>query len=124
VAKLIDVYPSDVLGTMGGYQMLLTGDILRGKFRNSLSNPEPMVPNRVSHLEFELGDKNHTFHTGHRIMVQIQSSWFPMFDRNPQTFVDIYHARESDYQEATQKIYRSPANSSRIQLTVRKKAVP
>jgi putative CocE/NonD family hydrolase len=124
VAKLIDVYPSDVLGTMGGYQMLLTGDILRGKFRNSLSNPEPMVPNRVSHLEFELGDKNHTFLKGHRIMVQIQSSWFPMFDRNPQTFVDIYHARESDYQEATQKVYRSPANSSRIQLTVRKKAVP
>jgi hypothetical protein len=124
VAKLIDVYPSDAPGTMGGYQMLLTGDILRGKFRNSLSKPEPMVPNQVAHLEFELGDKNHTFLKGHRIMVQVQSSWFPMFDRNPQTFVDIYHAKESDYQEATQRVYRSPGNSSRIQLTVRKKATP
>jgi putative CocE/NonD family hydrolase len=124
VAKLIDVYPSDAPGTMGGYQMLLTGDILRGKFRNNLSKPEPMVPSQLSHLEFELGDKNHTFLKGHRIMLQVQSSWFPMFDRNPQTFVDIYHAKESDYQEATQKVYRSPGNSSRIQLSVRKKAVP
>jgi len=122
VAKLIDVYPSDAPGAMGGYQMLLTGDILRGKFRNSLSKPEAMVPNQVSHLEFELGDKNHTFLKGHRIMVQVQSSWFPMFDRNPQTFVDIYHAKESDYQAATQRVYRSPAQSSKIQLTVRRKA--
>jgi len=121
VAKLIDVYPSDAPAAMGGYQMLLTGDILRGKFRNSLSKPEPMVPNQISHLEFDLGDKNHTFLRGHRMMVQIQSSWFPMFDRNPQTFVDIYHAKASDYRAATQKVYRSPPHSSRIQLTVRKK---
>jgi len=121
VAKLIDVYPSDAPGGMGGYQMLLTGDILRGKFRKSLSKPEPMVPGQVSHLEFELGDKNHTFLKGHRIMVQIQSSWFPMFDRNPQTFVDIYHAKDSDYRTATQRVYRSPSNASKIRLTVKKK---
>jgi putative CocE/NonD family hydrolase len=122
VAKLIDVYPSDA--PMGGYQMLLAGDILRGKFRNSLSKPEPMVPNQIAHLEFELGDKNHTFLRGHRIMVQIQSSWFPMFDRNPQTFVDIYHAKESDYRAATQRVYRSAAHSSRLRLTVLKKNTP
>ena len=124
VAKLIDVYPSDALAPMGGYQMLLTGDILRGKFRSNLSKPEPMVPNQIAHLEFELGDKNHTFQRGHRIMVQIQSSWFPMFDRNPQTFVDIYHAKESDYRVATQRVYRSAARSSRIRVTVLKKASP
>jgi putative CocE/NonD family hydrolase len=124
VAKLIDVFPSDAPAPMGGYQMLLTGDILRGKFRTSLSKPEPMVPNQITHLEFELGDKNHTFQRGHRIMVQIQSSWFPMFDRNPQTFVDIYHAKESDYRAATQRVYRSAQNSSRIRLTVLKKEAP
>jgi putative CocE/NonD family hydrolase len=118
VAKLIDVYPSTAPGTMGGYQMMLTGDILRGKFRNSLAKPQPFVPNQISHLEFELGDKNHTFLKGHRIMVQIQSSWFPMFDRNPQTFVDIYHAKDADYRAATERVYRSPTNSSRIQLHV------
>ena len=88
--------------------MLLAGDILRAKFRNSFSRPEPMVPNKVVKLVFPLGDRYHTFLKGHRIMVQIQSSWFPMFDRNPQKFVDIYHARDEDYQKATQKIYRSP----------------
>jgi putative CocE/NonD family hydrolase len=121
VVKLIDVYPSDAPGAMGGYQMLLAGDILRGKFRNSLSKPEPMVPNQVTRLEFELGDKNHTFLKGHRMMVQVQSSWFPMFDRNPQKFVDIYHAKESDYQKATQRVYRSRDHGSRIQLTVLRK---
>jgi predicted acyl esterase len=106
---------------MGGYQMLLTADVLRAKFRNSMSKPEPLVPGQISHLEFDIGDKNHTFLKGHRLMVQIQSSWFPMFDRNPQTFVDIYHAKESDYKAATQRVYRSRAHSSRIQITVRKK---
>ncbi len=120
VAKLIDVYPNDAPGTMGGYQMMLTGDILRGKFRNSMAKPQPFVPDQISHLEFELGDKNHTFLKGHRIMVQIQSSWFPMFDRNPQTFVDIYHAKDADYQAATERVYRSPTNASRIQVHVLK----
>ena len=121
VAKLIDVYPNDAPGTMGGYEMLLTGDILRGKFRKSMSKPEAMVPNQVSHLEFELGDKNHTFLRGHRIMVQVQSSWFPMFDRNPQAFVDIYHAKDADYRAATQRVYRSPTQSSHLRVNVLKK---
>jgi putative CocE/NonD family hydrolase len=121
VAKLIDVYPNDAPGTMGGYQMLLTGDILRAKFRNNPSKPEAMVPGKVTHLEFELGDKNHTFLKGHRIMVQVQSSWFPMFDRNPQTFVDIYHAKDSDYQSATQRIYHSPTQTSSIRVHVLRK---
>ena len=100
VVKVIDVYPGDYPDSepnpqnvhMGGFQMLLAGDILRGKFRKSFSNPEPMVPNRPTGLDFTLGDKYHTFLKGHRVMVQVQSSWFPMFDRNPQVFCDIYHA--------------------------------
>jgi putative CocE/NonD family hydrolase len=115
VVKLIDVYPGDAPDPkpnpqnvrMGGFQMLLAGDILRAKFRNSFSKPEPMVPGQVTRLEFPLGDKYHTFLKGHRIMVQVQSTWFPMFDRNPQKFVDIYHAKDEDYQKATQRIYRS-----------------
>ena len=103
---------------MGGYQMLVAGDILRGKFRNSLSDPQPMTPDEVTKLEFSLGDKYHTFRPGHRIMVQIQSSWFPMFDRNPQTFVDIYHAADSDYQRATHRVYRSRQFASHLTVPV------
>jgi uncharacterized protein len=123
VVKLIDVYPADAPEPMGGYQMLLAGDVLRGKFRNSLAKPEPMVPNQVTPIAFELGDKNHTFLKGHRMMVQVQSSWFPMFDRNPQKFVDIYHAQNSDYQKATQRVYRSRDRGSRVELTVLKKMI-
>ena len=126
VVKLIDVYagnapdpkPNPLNVRMGGFQMLLAGDILRAKFRNSFTNPEPMVPDKISRLEFPLGDKYHTFLKGHRIMVQVQSSWFPMFDRNPQKFVDIYHARESDYQKATQKIFRSAQSPSYVTVHV------
>ncbi len=126
VVKLIDVYPGNAPDPqpnpqnvrMGGFQMLLAGDILRAKFRNSFTNPEPMVPDKVTMLEFPLGDKYHTFLKGHRIMVQVQSSWFPMFDRNPQKFVDIYHARESDYQKATQKIFHSAQSPSYVTVSV------
>ncbi len=126
VAKLIDVLPPDQPDPqpntynvrMGGYQMLVAGDILRAKFRNSLSKPEPMIANQVTKLEFSLGDKYHTFRKGHRMMVQIQSSWFPMFDRNPQTFVDIYHARPSDYRRATHKVYRSREYPSHLTIPV------
>ena len=126
VVKLIDVYPGNAPDPqpnpqnvrMGGFQMLLAGDILRAKFRNSFTNPEPMVPDKITRLEFPLGDKYHTFLKGHRIMVQVQSSWFPMFDRNPQKFVDIYHARESDYQKATQKIFRSAQSPSYVTVNV------
>ena len=129
VVKVIDVYPGDYPDPklnpqnihMGGFEMLLAGDILRGKFRNSFSHPEPMVPGRATKLDFTLGDKYHTFLKGHRIMVQVQSSWFPMFDRNPQVFCDIYHAREADYQKATEKVFRSAKLASHVSLSVLKK---
>ncbi len=129
VVKVIDVYPGDYPDPkpnpqrvrLGGFQMLLAGDILRGKFRNSFSNPEPMVPDRATKLDFTLGDKYHTFLKGHRIMVQVQSSWFPMFDRNPQVFCDIYHAKEADYQKASEKIFRSAQLASHVSLSVLKK---
>jgi uncharacterized protein len=118
VAKVIDVYPGDLAAPMGDFQMLLAGDILRAKFRASMSAPEPMVPGRPTTLTFTLGDKYHTFLKGHRVMVQIQSSWFPMFDRNPQTFVDIYHAKPADYQTATHRVFRSVAAPSFVTLPV------
>ena len=126
VAKLIDVYPGDAPDPvpnpqqirMGGFQMLLAGDIQRAKFRNNPSTPEPLVPGEVTTLAFSIGDKYHTFRKGHRVMVQIQSSWFPMFDRNPQRFVDIYHAKDSDYQQATHRVYRSRQQPSFLSLPV------
>lgn len=128
VVKLIDVYPGDAkdptpnpaLVHMGGFQMLLAGDILRAKFRTSFSKPTPMVPNAVTKLDIPLGDKYHTFLQGHRIMVQVQSSWFPMFDRNPQTFVDIYHAKPGDYKKATQRIMRERGAPSFVEVGVMK----
>jgi uncharacterized protein len=126
IVKLIDVFPGDARDPepnprkvrMGGYQMLLTVDIFRAKFRNSFSTPEPMVPNQVTRLAFDLGDRYHTFLKGHRIMVQVQSTWFPMFDRNPQTFVDIYHAQPSDYRAAAERVYRGGKTASRLMLPV------
>jgi putative CocE/NonD family hydrolase len=125
VVKLVDVFPDNTPDPqptqsnvrMGGYQMLLAGDLLRGKFRDSLSDPKPMVPDRVTRIEVPLGDRCHTFLKGHRVMVQVQSSWFPMFDRNPQTFVDIYHARPSDYRKATERVYRTARWPSYLTVT-------
>jgi uncharacterized protein len=126
VVKLIDVYPGDAPDPspnplnvrMGGFQMLLAGDILRAKFRNSMSAPEPMVPNQPARLQFGLGDKYHTFLKRHRVMVQIQSSWFPMFDRNPQTFVDIYHAKPDAYKKAEHTVFRSASRPTFVTLPV------
>jgi uncharacterized protein len=126
VVKLIDVYPGDTPDPqpnaagvrMGGYQMLLAGDILRGKFRGSFSDPRPMVPGKTTRIEVPLGDRYHTFLKGHCVMVQIQSSWFPMFDRNPQTFVDIYHAKPSDYVKATERVFRTKASPSYVTVGV------
>jgi uncharacterized protein len=133
IVKLIDVLPGSVTfaGRGGprmdpdfiklrGYQMMVRGDVFRGKFRNSMSKPEPFVPNQVTKVEYVLNDIFHTFKKGHRIMVQIQSSWFPMIDRNPQTFVDIYHAKESDFQKATQRVYHSATQSSHLKLLIMK----
>jgi putative CocE/NonD family hydrolase len=115
VVKLIDVYPDDAPDNqpnptgmkMGGYQMLVRGEPMRARFRNSFEKPEPMAPNKVEKIEYAMPDVNHTFLKGHRVMVQIQSSWFPLVDRNPQKFVNIYTAKESDFQKATQHVYHS-----------------
>ncbi len=126
VVKLIDVFPDSTADPdpnptgvkMGGYQMLVRGEPMRAKFRNSYSVPEAMTPGKITKIEFTLPDVNHAFLRGHRIMIQIQSSWFPLVDRNPQKFVDINHAKESDFQKATQRVYRSGANTSRVTVSV------
>jgi uncharacterized protein len=126
VVKVIDVYPDDSRDPkhnpreirMGGYQRLVRGEIMRGKFRNSFAKPEPFVPGRVTRVEVALPDIQHTFLKGHRIMVQVQSSWFPLFDRNPQTFCDIHAAGEKDFRKATQRLYRSRRFPSGITFRV------
>jgi putative CocE/NonD family hydrolase len=132
VVKLIDVFPGDVPDNepnnpnnpnwagvrMGHFQMLLAGEVFRAKFRKSFEKPEPMVPGEITPIEFDLRDRNHRFEKGHRIMVHVQSSWFPVIDRNPQTFVDIYKAQEEDFQAATQRIYRSAKNPSYLKVNV------
>lgn len=124
VVKLIDVFPGDTPANgrgveMGDFQMLVAGEVFRAKFRNSFREPEPMIPNQVTHLEIDLRDRYHAFRKGHRIMVQVQSTWFPVVDRNPQKFVDIFTARESDFQKATQRLYRSARYPSHLILQVK-----
>jgi putative CocE/NonD family hydrolase len=122
IVKLIDVYPNDYPDPnpnptgvrMGGYQQLVRGEVMRGKFRNSFEKPEPFMPGEPTVVKFKLPDVCHNFRAGHRIMVQVQSTWFPLVDRNPQTFVDIYSAKESDFQKATQRVYHSKAMPSRL----------
>src|SRR5690606_1046815 len=99
---------------MGGYQQLVRGDVMRGKFRESLEKPQPFKPGQAAAVRFALPDVYHTFRAGHRIMVQVQSSWFPLVDRNPQTFVDIYSAKASDFKKATHRVFRSPEQASRV----------
>jgi putative CocE/NonD family hydrolase len=124
VVKVIDVFPDDFSYTekddypMGGYQMLVRGEVMRGKFRNSFEKPEAFTPNKVEHVKFELPDIAHTFRKGHRLMIQIQSSWFPLVDRNPQKFVNIYEANDSDFQKASIKIYHNSKNASSLILPV------
>jgi len=128
VVKVIDVFPDDELNPqpnpndieMGGHQMLVRGDIFRSKFRNSFKKPEPMIPNEVTEIKFNLNDVCHTFLKGHKIMIQIQSSWFPLFDRNPQTFVNIYNAEESDFKKATQRVYHTTKFPSKISFNILK----
>ena len=127
VVKLIDVFPDDApdpepndtkLVHWGGYQMLVRGEPMRARFRNAYERPEAMAPNQPTRLEFVMPDASHTFRKGHRVMVQIQSSWFPLVDRNPQKFVDINRAREADFQKATQRVYHAPRLRSAVRLTV------
>jgi predicted acyl esterase len=93
---------------------------MRGKYRNSFEKPEPFVANKVSTVKFSLPDVAHTFKKGHRLMIQVQSSWFPLADRNPQKFMNIYEANETDFQKATIRIFHDGANSSNIMLPVLK----
>ena len=115
---MISPTPNPTQVRMGGYQQLVRGDIIRGKFRNSLEKPEPFEPNRPTRVRFTMPDTYHNFRAGHRIMVQVQSSWFPLVDRNPQKFLDIYHAKESDFQKTTQRVFRTKEMPSRIQVLV------
>jgi uncharacterized protein len=124
--KLIDVYPVKLPDPdpnptgvhMGGYQQLVRGEPFRAKFRRSFEKPEPLTPNQPTALNFSLPDINHTFRRGHRIMVQIQSTWFPLTDRNPQKFLNIQDAKPEDFQKATERVYRGGAQGSSIVLPV------
>jgi hypothetical protein len=139
--KLIDVYPTDYpdskldevkpedrskaradVGaptfTMGGYQQLVRGEPFRGKFRHSFEKPEPFTPGKVEEVDFNMQDVNHTFRRGHRIMVQIQSSWFPLTDRNPQTFVNIPDGKPADFVKATERVYHAKGQASGIVVGV------
>jgi hypothetical protein len=137
--KLIDVYPADYGDNqkegeeerekprsdvdvpefaMGGYQQLVRGEPFRGKFRHSFEKPEAFTPGKVEEIHFTMQDVNHTFRRGHRIMFQVQSSWFPLTDRNPQTFVNIPDAKPSDFVKANERVYRSREQASGIEVGV------
>jgi hypothetical protein len=135
VVKLIDVYPENykdpdagvdvgkhVTGEtpvfMQGYQMLVRGEPFRAKFRNSWEKPEPLVPGQITDVDFTMQDVNHTFLKGHRIMVQVQSSWFPLVDRNPQVFEDIAKAKPEDFVKATETVYHQADAASGVELMV------
>ncbi|WP_439516622.1 CocE/NonD family hydrolase [Sediminibacterium sp.] len=123
VVKLIDVFPDNFTYekdngyVMNGYQMLVRGEVMRGKFRNSFEKPEPFVPNKPTRVKYELPDVAHTFKKGHRLMIQVQSSWFPLVDRNPQQFMDIYQTKDNDFKKATIRLYH---NDSKIILPILK----
>ena len=133
--KLIDVYPENypdpedtprgnkrILDEpplhMGGYQQLLRGEPFRAKFRNSWEKPEPLTPGKETEIDFTMPDLFHTFRRGHRIMVQVQSSWFPLTDRNPQTFTDIPNAKPEEFQKATEQIFRQKDAASGVEVLV------
>ncbi len=125
--KLIDVYQPDFPNPepnpahiqMGGYQQLVRGDVMRARFRNSFEKPEALEPGKVTRIEFTLPDVLHTFRRGHRVMVQVQGSWFPLVDRNPQTFVpNIAWATPADFRPSTQRVYRSGAAPSGLTVQV------
>jgi len=133
VVKVIDVYPdgygaedlagdpdawSPPVNVLGGYQQLVRGEVMRGKFRNSLTTPEPFVPGQPTLVAFTLNDVCHAFRKGHRLMVQVQGSWFPLVDRNPQVFLDINAARDEDFRPAEQRLHRSRFLASHVELPV------
>ena len=126
VVKLIDVFPDNYPNPvpnpknviMSGYEMLIRGEIFRARYRNSYEKPEAMEPGKVTEIKYDMPDVAHTFKKGHRIMIQVQNSWFPLVDRNPQKFVDIYTAKDSDFQKATIRIYHDVQNPSSVKVSV------
>ena len=121
VVKVIDVYPDEVAvdTPMGGYQLMISADIFRGRYRESLDNPKAITPDKPLLYKWALPMANHVFLPGHRIMIQVQSSWFPLYDRNPQTFVpSIFWAKPGDYRKATQRLYHAPSQASFVELPV------
>ena len=130
VVKLIDVHSDDSKSldghdvAMAGYQELVRAEVMRGKFRNSLAQPEAFVPGEATHLRFSLPDVCHSFRPGHRIMVQVQSTWFPLVDLNPQVFTDIYHAKAQDFRTATQRVFHHDDHASQLRLSVLRGALP
>jgi hypothetical protein len=121
VVKLIDVFPEEVASEpeLGGYELMISAQILRSRFRDHVDNPKPISPNKVLSYRFEMPALSHTFLPGHRIMVQVQSSWFPLYDRNPQQYVDsIFWARPDQYRKATVRIYQGGATMSAVELPV------
>jgi hypothetical protein len=126
VVKFIDVYPGDFPNPepnpadvkLGGYQQLVRGDVFRGRFRNSFEKPEPFEPGKATRIEFTMPDVCHTFRRGHRLMVHVQSSWFPLVDRNPQKFMNIPTAKPEDFQKATQRVYRTGSAASSLTVEV------
>ena len=126
VVNLIDVFPDDTADPdpnpshihMSGYQQLVRGEVMRGRYRNSYEKPQPFEPGKVTKIQFTEPDVNHTFRHGHRIMIQVQSSWFPLVDVNPQKFVNIYTAKPEDFQKASQRVYYSTAAPSHIDVSV------
>ncbi len=121
IVKLIDVYPEDD-PKMAGYQLMIANDVFRGRFRKSFENPEPIQPDRIEEYTIKLHWNDHCFKKDHKIMVQIQSTWFPLIDRNPQTYVpNIFKAEAKDFRPATQRIFRSPGHSSYVDMSVLEK---
>jgi len=121
VVKLIDVYPDEYPAEpkMAGWQFMVANDVLRGRFRNGFETPKAITPNKVEEFVVDLHTQDYTFRKGHRIMVQVQSSWFPLIDRNPQIFVpNIFTAKDSDFKAQTHRIYRSRDNASYVQVSV------
>lgn len=118
VVKLIDVYPYEPKGKMSDYQLLVRGEVMRSKYRESFSTAKPLVPGEVTHVSFDMQDAAHVFKKGHKIMVQIQSSWFPLVDRNPQRFMNIYQADDADFEQQLHSIHTDKTHSSNIVLPI------
>ena len=119
VVKLIDVYPENNSPEfkLGGYQLMVANDVFRARFRESFEHPKPMVAGQVTPVSVDLHTQSYRFKKGHKIMVQVQSTWFPLIDRNPQTWVpNIFEAKESDYKTQTHRIWHTPANASRVEI--------